>query len=132
MRQRVRGITAPVSKTSRGVESICESGFAKSRKKFFGASSDRAKTEFSRKYFCCQNLRLRVRETCFSPTAELSAVLKALRCALYCDERNRCGTGVSLMCDVASVTCFLRVMDGRADALRCFRFVFAARAAPWA
>jgi hypothetical protein len=74
----VRGITVPAMKASRDVESICESDSQKGREKFSGASDDRAKTKFSRKYFCCQKTRLRVREAHFFPIAELSAVLKAL------------------------------------------------------
>jgi len=114
------------------VESICESDSQKGREKFAGASDDRAKTKFSRKYFCCQKKRLRVRETRFSTGTELCAVLQALRCALCCDERNRCGTVVSLMRDVASLSGFLRAMECRVDALRRFRFVFAACGAPCA
>ncbi|TKT72849.1 hypothetical protein YH63_016240 [Afipia massiliensis] len=128
----MRGIAAPTTKTSRDVESICESDSQKRPEKFSGASADRAKSKFSRKYFCCQNLRLRVREAHFFPIAELSAVLKALRCALYRDERNHCGTGVSLMRDVASLRRFVRAMQCHAEALQRFRFVFAARAAPCA
>jgi hypothetical protein len=78
MRDEWRGIAAPPTETSRDVELICESDSQKRSEKFSGASADRAKTNFSRKYFCCQNLRLRVRETRFLPPAELSAVLKAL------------------------------------------------------
>jgi|TARA_A200000159_G_scaffold143243_1_gene147319 hypothetical protein len=51
---------------------------------------------------------------------------------LLCDERSRCGTGISLMRDVSSLDRFLPAMACRADASQRFRFVFAARATPCA
>jgi hypothetical protein len=48
-----------------GPETVLRIGSWKIPKKFAVASGDRAKSKFSRKYFYCQNSRLRVRETSF-------------------------------------------------------------------
>jgi hypothetical protein len=106
MRRRARGVVAPASKTSRGVESFCESDSQNGSEKFAVASGDRAKTEFSRKYFCCQKMRLRVRETLFWTAEKFCPVLLALRCVLYCDQGSCCGTVVSLKPSTASLKRF--------------------------
>ena len=118
------------SKTPRQPESVLRIGFRKIPKKLAVASGDRAKSEFSRKYFYCQNSRLRVRETSFLATAAICLNSQSLRCALCCDERNNCGTGISLNRDMASRERFVRTMQCRVDAFRCLRSAFASRVAP--
>jgi len=104
-----------------GFESVSQTGiclrigFAKTPKKFAVASGDRAKSKFSRKYFYCQNSRLRVREMHFLIAVTTCLNSRSLQCELCDDERNNCSTGISLNHDKVSRKRFVRAMRCRAN-----------------